>query len=140
MDNRDQLICEAFYEIFSTPITELENKLGKGKQLTIATYLDQIPLEERYDYEMMARRIGNFCYQPGNEILIEWLKDIYETQAGEDLTMGMEEKKSPNRKAVSPRKDDGMIENKSRVLRDINDQKNSVLTQQNSENNANERP
>ena len=141
MENRDQLICEAFYEIISTPITELENKLGDGISLTIATYLDQIPTEKQDNYETMAEYISNFCYQPGNQILKEWLKDIYKTKAGDDLNIVMEKNKSPGRKSALPRKDTEMLENKSRdSLRGLNDWKSSILRQHNNENNANERP
>ena len=140
MDKRDQLICEAFYDIVSTPISELEKKLGDGIQLTIATYLDQIPSEKQYDYEVMAQHIGNFCYQSGNEILKEWLKDIYKTKAGEDLNIVIEKNKSPGRKSMLPRKNNEMLENKSRdSLSGLNDWKSSILTQQNNANNANER-
>ncbi|MDJ0658382.1 MAG: hypothetical protein QNJ42_02720 [Crocosphaera sp.] len=144
MDNRDQLICDAFYDIVSTPITELTNKLGDGIQLTIATYLDTIPTEKQDDYETMAKYIGEFCYQPGNEILQEWLKDIYKTKAGEDLTMGIEKNKSPKPKSMLPREDNEdneMYDNASRDgLRGLNDWKSSILTQQNNENNTNENP
>ena len=141
MDNRDQLICDAFYDIVSTPITELTNKLGNGIPLTIATYLDTIPTEKQNDYETMAKYIGEFCYQPGNEILKEWLKDIYKGKAGEDLTMGIEKNKSPGRKSMLPRENNEILVNASRdSLRGLNDWKSSILTQQNNENNTNERP
>ena len=141
MDNRDQLICEAFYDIVSTPITELEKKLGDGIQLTIATYLDQIPSQNQYNYEVMAQHIGDFCYQPGNEILKEWLKDIYKTKAGEDLNIVIEKNKSPGRKSMLPRENNEMLVNASRdSLRGLSDWKSSILTQQDNENNANERP
>ncbi|MGK7885793.1 MAG: hypothetical protein AB4057_14350, partial [Crocosphaera sp.] len=127
MENRDQLICEAFYDIISTRITELKNKLGEGIQLTIATYLDQVPSEKQYDYEVMAEHISNFCYQTGNKILEEALKDIYKTKAGEDLNIAVEKNKSPGRKSMLPREDNEMLVNASRdSLRGLNDWKSSI--------------
>lgn len=140
MNNRDQLICDAFYDIVSTRITELKNELGDRIPLTIATYLDQVPSNKQYDYEVMAQHISKFCYQPGNKILKEWLKDIYKTKAGEDLNLAVEKNKSPGRKSALPRENNEMLINASRdSLRGLNDWKTSILTQQNNDDNANER-
>ena len=139
MTDRDLLICQAFYEIVSTPTTELEKRLGNQIQFTIATYLNKLPFEDRYDDSAMAKHIGNYCYQPGNEKLKEWIKDIYKASAGEDLKKGIEKNKDPGDEADRPTKIARMLNQKSRdILQDLERWSDEVLRQHNNQNNRDE--
>ncbi|MGK7874624.1 MAG: hypothetical protein AB4426_15355 [Xenococcaceae cyanobacterium] len=74
----DFYICEAFKQILTASSAELEQKLDSQARQKIATYLVQLPSEDKLNPGTMANHITAFCQQPGNKNLYEWLGDIYD--------------------------------------------------------------
>ncbi|AVH66190.1 hypothetical protein [Nostoc sp. 'Peltigera membranacea cyanobiont' N6] len=79
VNDSDILICQAFKQILTNPPVKLEEKLSNQVRFTIATYLAQLPLEEKLDPAKMANHITEFCQQPGNEYIEESLGDVYDS-------------------------------------------------------------
>ncbi|MEQ9623784.1 hypothetical protein [Coleofasciculus chthonoplastes] len=76
IEDRDIFICEAFKQILNQPAVELEKTLGSQMPGDIRLYLRQLPSEEYQNPAAMANHITEFCQQPGNEALNEWLEKI----------------------------------------------------------------
>ncbi len=75
--DHDIFICEAFKQILNQPPVELEKTLGSQMPGDIRLYLRQLPSEDYLNPAAMANHITEFCQQPGNEALNEWLEKIY---------------------------------------------------------------
>jgi hypothetical protein len=79
INDSDTLICKAFKQILTNPPIKMKEKLTNQIGFTIATYLAQLPLEEKLDPAKMANHITEFCQQPGNEYMEECLGDVYDS-------------------------------------------------------------
>jgi hypothetical protein len=74
----DFYICEAFKEILTAPPAAFKQTLDAPSYQDIITYLAQLPQVDRNDPGKMANHIAEFCQQPGNETLNDWLGKIYD--------------------------------------------------------------
>lgn len=79
INDSDILICQAFKQILTNPPIKMKEKLTNQVGFTIATYLAQLPLEEKLDPAKMANHITEFCQRPGNEYMEECLGDVYDS-------------------------------------------------------------
>jgi hypothetical protein len=75
----DILICQAFKQLLTNPPINVKEKLTNQVGVTIATYLAQLPLEEKLVPAKMANHITGFCQRPGNEYMEECLGDVYDS-------------------------------------------------------------
>lgn len=79
INDSDILICQAFKQILTNSPIKMKEKLTNQVGFTIATYLAQLPLEEKLDPAKMANHITEFCQRPGNEYMEECLGDVYDS-------------------------------------------------------------
>ena len=139
MSDSDLVICQAFHQILATPPAELEQKLGSQAHLAIATYLTQLPPQDHLDATAMAKHIGEFCHQPGNEALDEWFLDIfldiYKSLGADDIQKQIKNTKDPGDEADAPTETSRMLSNEGRdICQSLQNWATEVLNQSNQGN------
>lgn len=117
MSDSDFVICQAFHQILAASPAELEKKkLDKKTHLAIATYLTQLPPQDHLDVTAMAKHIGEYCHQPGNEALDEWFLDIYNSLGADDIQKQIKNTKDPGDEADAPTQTSRMLSNEGRDI------------------------
>ncbi len=135
MSDSDLVICQAFHQILATPPAELEKKLSNQTHFAIATYLTQLPPQDRLDATAMAKHIGEFCHQPGNEALDEWFLDIYNSLGADDIKKQFKNTKDPGDEADAPTETSRMLSNEGRdICQSLQSLVTEVLNQSNQGN------
>lgn len=119
MNNSDFFICAAFRQMLLDSDPETEGKLDRATAVSIANYLAQIPPEEQLEPAVMANHITEFCQQPGNERLYEWLGEIYDRLDEDGIDKLVKKTGDPDETADGPPQAERMLYNEGRDICDF---------------------
>ncbi|MEQ9483367.1 hypothetical protein [Coleofasciculus sp. F4-SAH-05] len=112
----DIFICEAFKQILNQPAVELEKTLGSQMPGDIRLYLRQLPSEDYQNPAAMANHITEFCQQPGNEALDEWLGEIYDGLDTDGIDKLVKKTGDPGEEADAPTETNRILINEARDI------------------------
>ncbi|MFP4124737.1 MAG: hypothetical protein ACLFWI_27815 [Coleofasciculus sp.] len=112
----DIFICEAFKQILTQPLVELEKTLGSQMPYDIHLYLRQLPSDDYQNPAVMASHITDFCQQPGNEALNEWLGDIYDCLDANGIDKLVKKTGDPGEEADAPTEPNRILINEGRDI------------------------
>jgi hypothetical protein len=79
------LMYKAFKLLLEKRPAELYDSIGDEGFEEIANFLTKISPEDRLNPSAMVEHIGEYCYQPGNEVLKKWYLKSYNSIAQEDI-------------------------------------------------------
>jgi len=133
----DIFICEAFKQILNQPLVELAKTLGSQMPYDIHLYLRQLPSEDYQNPAVMANHITDFCQQPGNETLDEWLGDIYDCLDTDGIDKLVKKTGDPGEEADAPTEPNRILINEGRdICQYLQNWATQQLNQTNQRNNS----
>lgn len=112
----DFFICQAFYQILTSPLDELEQKLGSKAHIEIAEHFIRLPPEDFQNSAVMANRIAAYCQQPGNESLQEWWGEIYDILDEDGINKMLKQSLDPGEEADDEPETQRFLTNQSRGI------------------------
>lgn len=99
MTDTDTLMCEAFKQILTSPVSQLEQKLGSEARFAIANYLNSLPSKDFQEPAVMANKIAVFCQLTENKTLQDWWGEIYETLNEDGIDKVIKKSRDPGEEA-----------------------------------------
>lgn len=99
IQDTDFFMCQAFYQILTSPLDELEQKLGSKAHIDIAKHFIALPSEAFKNSAVMANRIAEYCQKPGNENLQEWWGEIYDRLDEDGIDNFVKKSRDPSEEA-----------------------------------------
>jgi hypothetical protein len=114
INSRQVLSLRVFQELLKNPPVELYNSIGEEGFLEIAKFLSNIPPEDQLNPAAMVKRIGEYCYQSGHEVLKEWYLKTYQSINSEDIQAVVKKTGDPDETADAPSQAKQMLYNEGR--------------------------
>ncbi len=130
----DFYICKAFKEILATTPAVFKQTVNTPSYQNILAYLAQLPKAERNDPAKMANYITDFCQQPGNESLNDWLGEVYDRLDKDGIDKLVKKPRDPGEEADDEPETMRLIVQKSRDICQELQQLAGGQTQNNPEN------